>query len=44
MTRKLKEASDKEPIQSKKDMILSLFEAGVKEIETISAISGAIPC
>ena len=43
METKLSETSEKEPIQSKKDMILYLFETGVKEIETISAISGAKP-
>lgn len=39
----LNENREKETIQSKKDMILSLFETGIKEIETISAISGAKP-
>ncbi|MEJ7849486.1 MAG: hypothetical protein WKF92_15500 [Pyrinomonadaceae bacterium] len=43
METKLKETSEKEPIQSKKDMILYLFETGVKKIEIISAISGAKP-
>jgi len=33
----------KEVLQSKKDMILSLFGSGVTEIETIAAISGAKP-
>jgi hypothetical protein len=32
-----------EPVQSKKDMILSLFENGTTEVETIAAISGAKP-
>jgi hypothetical protein len=31
------------PVQSKKDMILSLFESGTTEVETIAAISGARP-
>ena len=34
---------ERETIQSKKDMILSLFNSGTKEIETIAAISGAKP-
>src|SRR5687767_15314781 len=37
------ENREKETIKSKKDMILSLFETGVTQIETISAISGAKP-
>jgi hypothetical protein len=37
------EVKKQESITSKKDMILSLFNSGVKEIETISAISGAKP-
>lgn len=32
-----------ESVQSKKDMILALFENGTTEIETIAAISGARP-
>ena len=32
-----------EVVQSKKDMILSLFENGTTEVETIAAISGAKP-
>ena len=32
-----------EPVPSKKDMILSLFENGTTEVETIAAISGAKP-
>jgi len=39
----LNENREKETIKSKKDMILSLFETGVTQIETISAISGAKP-
>ena len=39
----LMETKEKRVIQSKKDMILSLFGSGVKEIEAISAISGAKP-
>src|SRR5215203_6168993 len=37
------ETKEKRVIQSKKDMILSLFGSGIKEIEAISAISGARP-
>jgi hypothetical protein len=37
------ETKEKRTVQSKKDMILSLFGSGVTEIETISAISGAKP-
>ena len=37
------EIREKTVIQSKKDMILSLFRSGITEIETISAISGAKP-
>src|SRR5215218_5554606 len=37
------ETKEKRVIQSKKDMILSLFGSGIKEIEAISAISGAKP-
>jgi hypothetical protein len=37
------EDREKETIKSKKDMILSLFETGVTQIETIAAISGAKP-
>ncbi|HEX6124217.1 MAG TPA: hypothetical protein VFZ23_02475 [Pyrinomonadaceae bacterium] len=35
--------NEKRAVQSKKDMILSLFGAGITEIEAISAISGAKP-
>ena len=37
------EFDQKEPVQSKKDMILSLFDSGTTEVETIAAISGAKP-
>ena len=37
------ETEEKETIQSKKDMILSLYNSGTKEIESIAAISGAKP-
>ena len=37
------EFGKKETIQSKKEMILSLFANGTTEVETISAISGAKP-
>jgi len=37
------EFDKKEAVQSKKDMILALFEDGTTEIETIAAISGAKP-
>ena len=39
----LMETKEKRVVQSKKDMILSLFGSGVTEIETISAIAGAKP-
>ena len=37
------EFDQKEAVQSKKDMILSLFENGTTEVEAIAAISGAKP-
>jgi hypothetical protein len=37
------EIKERGSIASKKDMILSLFNSGVTEVETISAISGAKP-
>ena len=43
MEMKLTEVKEKETLQSKKDMILSLFDSGITEIEMISAISGAKP-
>ena len=43
MERNLTEVKEKAPLQSKKDMILSLFDSGVTEVEMIAAISGAKP-
>lgn len=43
MTETLFEMTAQETIQSKKDMILSLFKNGTTEVEAISAISGAKP-
>jgi hypothetical protein len=43
MERNLIEVNEKETLMSKKDMILSLFESGITEVEMISAISGAKP-
>ena len=43
MTQNLFEIEEQETIQSKKEMILSLFNAGTTEIESIAAISGAKP-
>ena len=43
MNRNLFEMEETEAIQSKKDMILSLFNSGTTEIEAIAAISGAKP-
>lgn len=43
MTNTLFETKEMETIQTKKDMILSLFENGTTEIEAIAAISGAKP-
>ena len=43
MTNNLFEMNEQETIQSKKEMILSLFNAGTTEIESIAAISGAKP-
>jgi hypothetical protein len=40
---KLLEMEERETIQSKKDMILSLFKNGTKEVEAIAAVSGARP-
>lgn len=37
------ETEEKETIQSKKDMILSLYNSGTTEVEAIAAISGAKP-
>ncbi len=41
MNNTLFEMEERETVQTKKDMILSLFNSGTKEIETIAAISGA---
>ena len=43
MTNTLFDMQETETIQTKKDMILSLFADGTTEIETIAAISGAKP-
>lgn len=43
MTNTLFEMNETETIKSKKDMILSLYDGGTTEIETIAAISGAKP-
>ena len=43
MERQLTNIKEKERLQSKKDMILSLFDSGITEVEMISAISGAKP-
>jgi hypothetical protein len=37
------ETEEREPIQSKKDMILSLYNSGTTEVEAIAAVSGAKP-
>jgi hypothetical protein len=37
------EMEEKEMVQSKKDMILSLYNSGTTEIEAIAAVSGAKP-
>ena len=43
MNGNLFEMEEQETIQSKKDMIMSLFNSGTTEIEAIAAISGAKP-
>lgn len=43
MTETLFDMNEQEAIQSKKEMILSLYNAGTTEIEAIAAISGAKP-
>lgn len=43
MTETLFEMNEQSEIQSKKDMILSLFKNGTTEIEAIAAVSGAKP-
>ena len=43
MTETLFDTKEIETVQTKKEMILSLYEKGTTEIETIAAISGAKP-
>ena len=43
LTGNLFEIEEQETVQTKKEMILSLFKAGTTEVETIAAISGAKP-
>lgn len=43
MENRLEDTSQQRELKSKKDMILSLFNSGVTEIETIAAVSGARP-
>jgi len=43
MEKRAENTSQQRELKSKKDMILSLFNSGVTEIETISAVSGARP-
>ena len=43
INKNLFEMKEQETIQSKKDMILSLYNNGTTEVETIAAISGAKP-
>ena len=43
MEKRTENTSQQRELKSKKDMILSLFNSGVTEIETISAVSGARP-
>jgi hypothetical protein len=43
MEKQLKKRANNGELKSKKDMILSLFNSGVTEIETIAAVSGARP-
>lgn len=43
MEQQFTQIKEKKRVQSKKDMILSLFESGVTEVEMIAAISGAKP-
>ena len=38
-----KDLAGQNELKSKKDMILSLFNSGVTEIETIAVVSGARP-
>jgi hypothetical protein len=43
MENRIETRSQERQLKSKKDMILSLFNSGVTEIETIAAVSGARP-
>jgi len=43
MTETLFDTKEMETVQTKKEMILSLYEKGTTEIETIAAVSGAKP-
>jgi len=43
MEKRTESTMQQRELKSKKDMILSLFNSGVTEIETISAVSGARP-
>ena len=43
MERNLTEVTEKAALHSGEDMILSLFDSGITEVEMISAISGAKP-
>jgi hypothetical protein len=43
MENRTESTSQQRELKSKKDMILSLFNSGVTEIETIAAVSGARP-
>ena len=40
---KLFEMEEKETVQTKKEMILSMYKSGTTEIEAIAAVSGAKP-
>jgi hypothetical protein len=43
MENRIENTSQERQLKSKKDMILSLYNSGVTEIETIAAVSGARP-
>src|SRR3954454_4702745 len=43
MKNRIENTSQERQLKSKKDMILSLFNSGVTEVETIAAVSGARP-
>jgi hypothetical protein len=43
MENRIKETGNLRELKSKKDMIISLFNSGVTEIETIAVVSGARP-